>query len=229
MARLARLTLPGHVHHVIQHVALGRTLSADEGDLELLWDSIALAAEQHSVQVHAYVILPDRFQFLATPSEAGSVSRLLQSVGRRYVSGFNHRHGQRGAMWDGRYRSNLVEQGTHLLSCMVFLDTLPMALGLSASPEDYAWSSHRDYIGLRQDRRLVPHETYWALGNTPFAREAAYAELVQSGLNERTAKVIEDGVRHGWPLGSGEYLDELAKLTGRRLRPLKPGRPPKTR
>ncbi|GAA6143361.1 transposase [Hydrogenophaga sp. 5NK40-0174] len=193
----------------------------------MLWDALAQAAEQHGVQIHAYALLPTQFQLLATPTLEGGISRMMQGVGRRFVTTFNQRHSIHGAMWDGRYRSNLVEEGDSLLACMVFLDTLPVAAGLCHSPERYEWTSHQDFVGLRQDRRVVPHESYWRLGNTPFAREAAYADLVHAGLSARTAKVIEESALHGWPYGSSDFLAELSKLTGRRLRPLTAGRPPR--
>lgn len=227
MARLARLTLPGQVHHVMHRGNNRQTIMLDDVDRQTLLDLLNARATALKVAVHAYVLMPDHFQLLCTPSTADGVPRLLQGVGRDYVRAFNRRHGRSGTLWEGRYRSTLVQAERHLLPCMVFIDLDPVREGLCAEAAQYAWSSHRHHAGLEQNRSLTPHAVYWALGNTPFAREAAYADLVRAGMDAQEMGVIANALWHGWALGDPVYLADLAKATDRRLSPARAGRPKK--
>jgi putative transposase len=92
--------------------------------------------------------------------------------------------------------------------------------------EDYPWSSHGHYIGLQQQRLITPHPLYWELGNTPFAREAAYRELVKAGISEQEQRDLTGATLSGWALGDAVFLDGLEAQTPRRARPGRAGRPP---
>jgi putative transposase len=111
------------------------------------------------------------------------------------------------------------------LPCMVGMDTQPVRTALVNTPELYPWSSHAHYIGLRHDRALSVPPAYWALGNTPFAREAAYAALVRQGVGETLWRRITEAAAQGWALGGQAFLDALGQLTPRRLSKGKAGRP----
>jgi putative transposase len=224
MARLPRLALPGHPHQLMLRGNGGQAIVRDDEDAEELLALLGEHAAANGVLLHAYLLLPDQLRLLATPQEGG-FPLWMQGVGRRYVRGFNDRHGRRGTLWEGRYRSHLLEAGRWLLPAMVALDNLPVQLGLAQQPQDYAWSSHRHYTGQQHDRLLAPPAAYWALGNTPFAREAAYAELVRAGLDAATQRQLEEASHGEWALGSAEFVASLQKLTPRRLHKARPGRP----
>jgi putative transposase len=108
---------------------------------------------------------------------------------------------------------------------MVYMDLNPVRAGIAPSARDYPWSSHCHYIGLRNDRIVTPHPLYWSLGNTPFAREAAYAELVAAGVSPQQEQALTESVLRGWALGSADYVAELQKCTARRVSKAKAGRP----
>jgi putative transposase len=119
----------------------------------------------------------------------------------------------------------LIEAEPYLLACMVYIDLNPVRAGLVGQARDFPWSSHGHYAGLRTDRVVTPHPLYWELGNTPFAREAAYARLVQEGLPIQQQQALTDAALRGWALGSPGFVAELQKKTGRRLSKATPGRP----
>ena len=93
-------------------------------------------------------------------------------MGRSYVRWFNQRHARTGTLWEGRYRSTVIEAERYLLACMVYIDLNPERARLVQNLTDWPWSSCAFHLGLRSDGLLTPHPLYWALGNTPFAREA---------------------------------------------------------
>ncbi|MFN7153540.1 MAG: transposase [Acidovorax sp.] len=225
MARLPRLTLAGHLHHVIQRGNNRQPIFGDSEDFELMLAVLADNAQKYAVAVHAYVLMGNHFHLLATPSTADGLPQMMQAVGRRYVQHFNRRHARTGTLWEGRYRSTVLEPERYLLPCMVYLDLNPVRAGLVAQASDYVWSSHAHWLGRRTDRLLTPHALYWALGNTPFAREAAYAALAQAGVGSKEQAALTQSVLSGWALGSPGFVDELQQRTPRRVSRGRAGRP----
>ena len=197
----------------------------DNEDRQLLLGLLAEKAEASDVALHAYVILDNQFHVLATPTSAEGVPQWMQAVGRRYVRYVNDRHGRTGTLWEGRYKSSLIQADRYLLACMAYIDRSPVRAGVVAEAFDYPWSSYAHYAGLRNDKFLTPHPLYWSLGNTPFAREAAYAEMVRGGLAAEDEALLIDATLHGWAAGDPCFLASLQKATPRRIAKARPGRP----
>lgn len=225
MARLSRLTLPGHPHHVIQRGNNRQAIFAATEDYQTMLDLLDENARKFSVAIHAYVLMGNHFHLLATPETQDGLPQMMQAVGRRYVRYFNDRQKRTGTLWEGRYKSTLIQTERYLLACMAYIDLNPVRAGMVAQAQDYPWSSHAHYIGLRTDRLATPHALVWALGNTPFAREAAYAELVQAGISSGQQQALTDSALRGWALGSAEFVENLQKKTTRRVAKGTPGRP----
>ena len=225
MARLPRLTLPGYPHHVIQRGNNRQAIFTEEADYRYLLELIEGYARELDVAVHSYVLMTNHFHLLATPQSQTALPEMMQAVGRRYVRYFNQRQGRSGTLWEGRYRSTLIQAERYLLACMVYIDLNPVRAGMVAEPAQYPWSSYRHYAGMASDRLVTPHPLYWSLGNTPFAREQAYSELIQAGISRETKDALAGATHGGWALGDAKYLAELARVGPRRPTPLPAGRP----
>ena len=225
MARLPRLTVAGYPHHIIQRGNDRQSIVRDDQDRQRLLDLWTEHAKTFKVAIHAWVIMDNHFHLLATPETQEGLPQMMQAVGRAYVRYFNLRHNRTGTLWEGRYRSTLIESERYLLACMVYIDLNPVRAGMVGRPEDFRWSSYRHSIGQLSDKLVTPHALYWAFGNTPFAREAAYAALVQTGLSDRQNSELTQSALSGWALGSQAFVSELGQGTSRRLVPGKAGRP----
>lgn len=225
MARLPRLSLAHEVHVVTLRGHNGQAVFADDQDRLTFLSLLAEHAERERVLVHAYVLMDERILLLLTPQEEGALSRCMQGVGRSYGRRFNQRHGRSGTLWEGRFRSTVIQPERYLLPVMVFMDLEPVRAGRVQGPEAYPWSSHGHYTGLRHERGIAPHPLVWGLGNTPFAREATYARLVREGLAPGLQQTLEGDALRGWVLGDAGFLDRLSERTPRRLVKARPGRP----
>jgi putative transposase len=225
MARLPRLTLPGYPHHIIQRGNNRQAIFLAAADQSYLLELLQTSAREFDVAVHAYVLMGDHLQLLATPQTDKGLPLMMQSVGRSYVRYFNGLNQRSGTLWEGRYRSTLVQPEKYLLPCMIYIDLSPVRAGIAAEASAYRWSSHHHYAGLSTDKLITPHPLWWALGNTPFAREAAYAELVRHGLGANQGQTIEASTLGGWALGEPGFFTALQKQTPRRVQKLKAGRP----
>lgn len=229
MARLPRLTLPGYPHHVIQRGNNRQAIFAEAADYQTLLDLLNENARKFHVAIHAYVLMGNHFHLLVTPQTADGLPQMMQAVGRSYVRYFNDRQQRSGTLWEGRYKSTVIQSERYLLACMAYIDLNPVRAGMVAQARDYPWSSHAHYIGQRTDKLITPHPLAWELGNTPFAREAAYAEWVQTGVGLVQQTALTDAALRGWALGEPDFVAELQKKTQRRVSKGKAGRPVSTR
>lgn len=227
MARLPRLAIAGLPHHVIARGRGAEALFIDSDDRVGYLRSLSALAGECAVAVHAYVLLDREVRLLATPSRPEDLSRLMQRLARRHVALFNRRHARSGTLWEARYKATVLEPERYLLSCMHGIEQEPARLALVASAEDYRWSSAGHHRGSIVDPVVVEHPLYWALGNTPFEREAAYRALRERMPAERDAKTIQTATEKGWALGSASFLASLAAHSTRRLSPVPRGRPVK--
>ena len=210
MARLPRLILPGHPHHVLLRGNNRQDIVLTDVDRQQLQQILGEVARQHGVAIHAFVLMDDHLSLLVTPSTADGLSRTMQSLGRRYVGGFNARHGRSGTLWEGRFRASLIEGSRHFLECMRYIELHPVRAGLSTGPAEWSWSSAGHHLGLVRDALITEHEMYWSLGNTPFEREHAYREFIGQGASAGKEAQFLEALMRGRPLGSEAFLKLLA-------------------
>ncbi|MFZ2739589.1 MAG: transposase [Burkholderiaceae bacterium] len=225
MARLPRLTLAGYPHHIIQRGNNRQAIFATGADYQMLLSLLEESARKFGVALHAYVLMSNHFHLLATPDTAEGLPAMMQAVGRRYVRYFNDSQKRSGTLWEGRYKSTLIQTETYLMACMAYIDLNPVRAGLTTQARDYPWSSHRHYIGQANEKFITPHPLFWSLGNTPFAREVAYSQWVQAGVTADQQAALTQSTLHGWALGDRNFVAELENRTERRAHKVQAGRP----
>jgi putative transposase len=226
MARQARWSLPGHVHHALVRGNNRQPIVLDDEDRRRLLTQLAECVREHGVAVHAYGLMPNQLFLLATPASEGALGRALQGLGRRYVASFNQRHQRSGTLWEGRYRAHMVEEAS-VLRCMRYVELTPLRNGSAPSGDDQAWSSLAHHIGASRDPLITDPRTYWMLGNTPFDREAAYRSWIEQGMSNSDDQQMRQHLTSGRPLGSPDYLRELERVAQRSLTVRPRGRPRK--
>jgi putative transposase len=227
MARLPRAAVAGHVHLISQQGNNRQPVFVDDDDrrryLELLND----AAITQRIALHAYALLDTEVLLLVTPHDERGPSRLMQALGRTYVSTFNRRHGRSGTLWEGRFRSAVIESERFFLACLRHVETAPVRAGLTSDAEAYPWSSVAHHVGRCRDPRVTDHSEYWTLGNTPFEREMAYRRWLEQGASVQEQASLSEAARKGWAIGSDAFVMRLGQLTPRRMTPRPRGRPRK--
>jgi putative transposase len=225
MARLARNPIAGHTYHVIQRGNNRQPIFSSAFDKAEMHALLVEAAAECAVAVHSYVLMDNHFHLLLTPSTELGLPQMMQQVGRTHVRRFNDRHRRSGTLFEGRFRSSLVQTQRYLLACMVYIDLNPVRAHAVEAPQDFRWCSYAHYAGLRRDALVTPHAEFFNLGNTPFAREHAYTQLVQTGLGSAHQDQITASLLKGMGLGDADYLEKLGLQLGMRLLPGKKGRP----
>jgi len=228
MARLPRYFADGQPLHVIQRGNNRDPVFGAEPDYLFYLDCLERAASEHALAIHAYVLMTNHVHLLATPSHEASLPKTLQSVGRRYVQYFNYTYRRTGTLWEGRYRSTVIDSEHYLLTCMRYIETNPVrADSMAAHPADYPWSSYRANALGAQDSLLTPHELYRRLGRSVEARQSSYRQLFRTQLSEADMEAIREATNKAWALGNDRFRAKIEALAGRRAAPLPKGRPVK--
>lgn len=225
MARLPRLVVPFQAHHIIQRGTDRRTVFADHEDHETFLKLLGEAAKTFKVAIHAYVLMPNHLHLLATPVDETGLARMMQWVGRHYVPYFNKKYQRFGTLWQGRYRATVIDSEQYFMLCSRYIDLNPVRVHLCNRPEEFSWSSYRHHAGIASDQLLTDHALYWALGNTPFGREASYRALVDQAISASEATELSNATLKGWALGSDKFKERIEKQAKRRVSRKKRGRP----
>jgi len=229
MPRPPRLELPGVPLHVRQRGNNRAACFFGDVDRRFYLKCLAQSAARTGCAIHAYVLMTNHVHLLLTPAAPGATGAMLQEIGRRYVRVINTMHGRTGTLWEGRFKSSLVDTETYLLRCQRYIELNPVRAGLAPHPAAYPWSSHAHYAGLKVDRLLTEHATFLSLGPNPAERQAAFRELFLHELDEKSVAQIREAINAGCALGSETFLTAMEAKVGRAVRPPKHGRPPKSK
>ncbi|MFS2213295.1 transposase [Telluria sp. Tellsp104] len=225
MARQPRLILPNQPHLIIQRGNDNQLIFRDDEDHRRFLEWLRESAKFYRVAIHAYVLMPNHLHVLATPSDEDGLAAMMQKVGRLYVPWFNNKYGRSGTLFQGRFRTSLIDPDAYFLACIRYIELNPLRSQLAFDPLDYPWSSYAHHAGVRPDPLITDHAKYWELGNTPFQREAAFIELAQQGMSGQELDTINAAVLKGAPLGTHAFKVELEHKTKRQILPAKRGRP----
>ena len=217
MPRHARIRLPGYPLHVRQRGNNGSACFVTDADRVLYLALLDELSKKENCRIHAYVLMTNHVHLLATPVERESMSELMRKLGQKYVQHFNRVHKRTGTLWEGRFRSCLVDTETYLLRCHRYIELNPVRAGMARGPAEYAWSSHRANARGEPSTLLEAHPTVLALGRNPAARRTAYRELFREDLSNVELEEIRSASRGGFALGSKQFIAEIEKACGRRV------------
>jgi putative transposase len=216
MPRQPRFWYPGAVLHVVQRGNNRAPIFADDRDRRWFLAALTEASRLHGAAVHAYVLMPNHIHMVATPARADALPRMMQTLGRRYVGYFNHRHRRTGTLWEGRYKATLVESERYLLTCMRYVELNPVRARMVTAPADFRWSSyHHNAVGM-PDTLITCHSVYRHLAPELEQCQAAYRQWCGQALAEDELRAIRDATRFEWVLGSDAYQQFVLTRTGRR-------------
>jgi putative transposase len=224
MARLPRIDLAGIPQHVIQR---GNNRSAcffADADYAFYLECLSRAAARYECAIHAYVLMTNHVHLLVTPAGVGLVAHMMQSIGRSYVRYINGVYKRTGTLWEGRYKSSLIDSERYLLSCYRYIELNPVRAGLVHRAEDYRWSSYTAHVRGEPNNVINDHPLYLAMGKDAKERMLAYRALFSDQMDD-DQKLIRREVNRSGVLGGERFKDEIEAALARRVRPGKAGRP----
>ena len=185
------------------------------------------AARQFGCSVHAFALMPNHVHLLLTPQNEDSLAKTMQSLGRRYAQYFNQQQRRSGTIWEGRYRSSLIDPD-YFLRCQRYIELNPVRTGYESNPQSSTWTSFATHIGGKAEPWLVDHQYFWQLGNTPFERQISWSNFVKEGAPHWEDRQITESLIRSKPWVSDIYAKKLFKDTPELALIRHRGRPRKT-
>lgn len=210
--RRPRFCPPGIPVHVIQRGNNHHTLFTSDKDISAYAHWLNEGAVRFGVRIHGWVFMTNHVHLLLTPMRDNAVSLLVQHLGRLYVRYFNFAYARSGTLFDGRFKSCLVQEENYFLTCLRYIELNPIRAGLVTDPGDYQWSSYRVHCFGAQARMWRPHTVYLSLGDTESARQKAYRALVSEVLDVDAIAKIRHCTNTGLVLGSDKFRNQVAKM-----------------
>lgn len=224
MPRPKRLNIPGIAQHVIQRGNNRSPCFVTSSDYLHYLQTLRESCEKHECSLHAYVLMTNHVHMLITPLKGDAVSKLMMDLGRKYVRYFNDTKDRTGTLWEGRFKSSLIDSVEYCLACYRYIEMNPVRAKMVETPGEYEWSSYRTNALGSRNRMIKPHSNWLALGRDLNERTVAYRRLFDIELNQEKLFNIRYGIVKGLPVGSKEFKRNIERELGIKLGTGKIGR-----
>jgi putative transposase len=198
-----------------------------DADFLVYLDLLRNAAHHAHCQIHAYVLMTNHIHLLVSTKSTHGPASLMKSLGERYVQYVNRRYARSGTLWEGRYRSCLVQCERYLMVCQRYIELNPVRAQMVTHPVNYPWSSYRRNAHGEGAALVTPHPLYVSLGEDAASRESAYRALFSDALAVRTINRVRRATNGNLALGNKKFTDEMSTILGRPVTPQAGGRPKK--
>jgi len=225
MPRKPRMFIPGVPCHVIQRGNNRNVCFYCDDDYLFYLECLKSACKRYHVVVHAYILMTNHVHLLMQPDDEVGITRVMQSIGRRYVQYINHTYRRSGTLWEGRFKSSLINAEEYLLACYRYIELNPVRANMVAHPADYRWSSYRFNGEGEQSDWLKPHSIYLSLGLDDKERQYNYHALFKIELEDDLIGKIRRTAQFSMPLGNDRFKTQIEIALGRKIGHTKRGRP----
>jgi len=227
MPRPVRLNLPDIPQHVTQRGNNRQACFFSNTDYRLYLDLLHEACRTHDCSLHAYVLMTNHVHLLMTPSTPEGVSMVFRDLGRDYVRTINKTYRRSGTLWEGRFKSSLVDKARYCLTCHRYIELNPVRAGMVSHPADYPWSSFRHHAMGEADAMITAHDCWLNLGKDDQARRAAYRDLFNERMTRFEVDSIRQSINTGLPTGNDRFRRDIEQALSVKLGHGKRGRPRK--
>ena len=225
MPRPPRIDFPGLPQHLIVRGNDRKPIFFSDADRLYFLKCLGEIRAKRACEIHAFVLMSNHVHILATPRMDRAASRMMQDLGRAYVGHVNKLHARTGALYEGRFKSSLVETTRYFLACMRYIEMNPVRAGICTHPRMYEWSSYGQNVNGSPTGLIAPHAEYLKLGRDSMERAASYRQLFDEPQADEEIDAIRRGVSQGKAVGSDSYCQELSRLLGRPVSFVPQGRP----
>ncbi|QJI32080.1 transposase [Pseudomonas sp. ADAK18] len=227
MPRRPRVLLPGVPLHIIQRGNNRSVCFYSEDDYIFYIKNLAELAGVHGCEVHAWCLMTNHVHLLLTPSCISGAGLLMKGLGQRYVQYINRTYQRTGTLWEGRFRSCIVQQEEYVLACYRYIELNPVRAGMVDHPAEYRWTSYRENAQGESSSFIKPHAIYNELGCDVSRRTEAYRALFKGPLAPALIDQIRTSTNGNYVLGGSKFALEIAQALGKRVAPGIAGRPKK--
>ena len=218
--------LPGIPVHIVHRGNDRQACFRSEQDKAFYLLHLARLLRDKRCALHAYCLMTNHVHLLVTAGATDGCAKLMKGIAQLHTQYINRTYERSGTLWEGRFRSCLVQAEDYVLACYRYIETNPVRAGLCTHPRDYPWSSHRANAEGAPDALITSHDQYQRLAIGDAERHANYRALFESILPDERIGEIRMATNGNFALGNASFRDALEAKLGRRVTPGCPGRPP---
>jgi putative transposase len=219
MARLSRSTVVGYPHQVTQRGNYEQTVFEAEGDFSHYLSLLQQYIGRYAIEIWGYCLMRSHVHFVCVPKAPGALAHGFNVLHMRYAQYFHAKKGVVGHLWRGRFLSCMLDERS-VFEEIRHIENNPVRVGLVEKAEEYPWSSARHHVFGEKNP---------IMGNSCFLISEIHdwrSYLAAKGdgpILNRTRLSLKTGR----PAGDVDWMHELEKVVGRRMRALPRGRPRK--
>lgn len=220
--------LPGVPVHIVHRGNNKQSCFREDQDRAFYLLHFTKLLRQTECAMHCYCLMTNHVHFLVTARTPDGCARLMKGVAQLHTQYINRTYGRSGSLWEGRFRSCLVQTEDYVLACYRYIELNPVRAALCQHPREYRWSSYRANAEGAFDALITPHDEYHRLAVDAISQRAAYRAMFESRLSEHRLAEIRKATNGNFALGDRTFRDRIQGELGRRVSPGRPGRPPTT-
>jgi putative transposase len=229
MPRMGRMVLPNYPHHIVQRGHNRQVVFACADDFERYLTDIRELKVQFGIKLYAWCLMTNHVHLLVCPESAAGLGQFMKALAARATRYRNRLEGRSGTLWEGRYKSSIIDSESYLLACYRYIELNPVRARMVERAADYPWSSfpYRTQCSPPSDL-LDVHPCYEQLSPTEPGRQEQYEQFLNAGIPDNELRLIREAVNRCQLTGGVRFVDEIERITGARLEMRGQGRPKKS-
>jgi len=225
MPRTGRVVLPDYPHHVVQRGHNRQVVFAEPADYRYYLETLAEFKAALGVRVYAFCLMTNHVHLLLAPATQAGLGQLMKRLAGRQTRYLNRAEGRRGTLWESRYKSSPVQTDGYLLACIRYIELNPVRARMVATPEQYLWSSFQRWEEPNPYPWLDPPPCAIAGGDEEERAVKRYRDFVCDSIPAGEWERIREAVQRGQLTGNAHFMNEVERITGKRIEQRGPGRP----
>jgi REP-associated tyrosine transposase len=217
MRRAARVVLPGCAHHITQRGNHQQDVFFCDSDRAVYVALLRHHAQKAGMRILGYCLMTNHVHLVTTPERPNSLAAGLGRLHNDYARWLHVRQGRTGHLWQNRFFSCPLSE-SHLAEVLRYVELNPVRAKLVRQARDWEWSSARARIEGEDPNQVIAPVDLHPTGT-------AWSQVLEQGWKAAEFEIrLRAATRVGRPFGDDAFLETAEQQTGRRLRPLKPGR-----
>jgi putative transposase len=211
MPRLPRSVADGLVYHALNRGNNRGAVFEDDDDRWAFLQALAKTQRRYPFELFGYCLMTNHFHLLLRPSAGQSISRIMQSLTVAHTRRYHQRHGSVGHVWQGRFKSPLIQADEHLLTVLRYIEANPLRAGMVKELETYRWSSYPVHGLGRADELVAPFPGWETFARTEAARLQKWRTWAHTPLTAKELDRVRQAVVSGRPLGAPSWVEATAR------------------
>jgi putative transposase len=205
MPRVARALADGHCYHILNRGNGRQQVFHKDQDYSAFINLLNEARQRYPISLFSYCLMPNHFHLLVRAEKGEELSRCMQWLMTSHVRRYHRHYGGSGHIWQGRYKSFIVQQDSYLVTAARYIESNPLRAGLVDQVQDWPWSSYAESCGAKGRSMTTP---------LPVSFDLNWSEFVAQPLSQREREKWLQSMERQTPFGGDDWRESVCKLFG---------------